>query len=321
MRIAICFSGQLRAGVWAIPAIKSFIGDLWKNCDFFFHTWDSHYNKNYSNELIKNLNNLMSVDINYTNPNPNPNCNIWTSVSNEDLSKFLTIYNPKLFLIENYNSTYNNIVNCRNSVIAQHNLSYNSEYFPAFMYYSYYRSVEMVKQYEQHHGFTYDIIIKLRPDVIFPMHDGYPIYRHKRADLKKDIEKVLNNTNILYKTDDLYWISTGDIIKKVNLFWEESLKTPNISLWNYASTMGINIESSENNIYTLLRNLWKRLPVDDFFMLDSFERFFLDLPPNINNVINPQSNFHEQHLSKLKSYIHNYSIIKELCDETNCTIN
>ena len=58
MRIAICFSGQLRTGVWAIPAIKSFIGDLWENCDFFLHTWDSQYSKNYSNKLIENLNSL-----------------------------------------------------------------------------------------------------------------------------------------------------------------------------------------------------------------------------------------------------------------------
>jgi hypothetical protein len=315
MRIAICFSGQLRAGVWAIPAIKSFIGDLWKNCDFFFHTWDSHYNKNYSNELIKNLNNLMSVDINYTNPNRN----IWTSVSNEDLSKFLTIYNPKLFLIENYNSTANSIADCQNNYIRQHHLTQGREYFPPILHYSHYRSVEMVCQYEQQHEFTYDIIVKLRPDAIFPMDDGDTIYRHKRADLKKDIEKLLNNPNTLYHADaDLYWISTGEIIKKTKLYWKEGL---NISLQSYVSSMGINVERAENHTYTLLRNLWKRLPVDDFFMLDSFERFFLDLPPNINNVINPQSNFHEQHLSKLKSYIHNYSIIKELCDETNCTIN
>jgi hypothetical protein len=318
MRIAVCFSGQLRTGVWAIPAIKSFIGDLWENCDFFFHTWDSHYNKNYSNELIKNLNNLMSVDINYTNPNRN----IWTSVSSEDLARFLTIYNPKLFLIENYNTTFNRIADCQNNYIRQHHLTQGFEYFPPILYYSHYRSVEMVCQYEQQHEFTYDIIIKLRPDAIFPMDNGGIIYRHKRADLKKDIEKVLNNPNTLYYADDIYWISTGEIIKKTKLYWKEGINYQGTQdVWSYISNMGINVERAENHTYTLLRNLWKRLPVDDFFMLDSFERFFVDLPPNINNVINPQSNFHEQYLSKLKSYIHNYSIIKELCDETNCTIN
>jgi hypothetical protein len=317
MRIAVCFSGQLRTGVWAIPAIKSFIGDLWGNCDFFLHTWDSQNNKNYSNEVIKKLNSLMSIDINYTNPN-RP---IYGPIGNEDLNRFLTIYNPKLFLIENYKTTHNNIVNYRDSVAAQQNLSYNPADFPPELYYSYYRSVEMVKQYEQQWGFTYDIIIKLRPDVIFPMHDGHPIYRHKRADLKNDIEKVLNNTNTLYKSDDVYWISTGDIIKKVNLFWEESLKTPKITLWNYASTLGIDIESSENNKYTLLRNLWKRLLIDDFFMINALERLFVDLPIETEAVLSPRVDFYIQHSNELKSYIRNYSIIKELCDETNCTIN
>ena len=38
--IAVCFSGQIRTGVYAAPNIKRFIGDLWDNCDFFIHTWD-----------------------------------------------------------------------------------------------------------------------------------------------------------------------------------------------------------------------------------------------------------------------------------------
>jgi len=38
--IAVCFSGQIRTGVYAAPNIKRFIGDLWDNCDFFIHTWN-----------------------------------------------------------------------------------------------------------------------------------------------------------------------------------------------------------------------------------------------------------------------------------------
>ena len=59
------------------------------------------------------------------------------------------------------------------------------------------------------------------------------------------------------------------------------------------------------------------VPVHDPW--DGFEKFFLDLPPQIQNVSDPDTDFNEQHFNKLKSYIHNYSIIKELCDETNCT--
>ena len=38
--IAVCFSGQIRTGIYAAPNIKRFIGNLWDNCDFFIHTWD-----------------------------------------------------------------------------------------------------------------------------------------------------------------------------------------------------------------------------------------------------------------------------------------
>ena len=317
MKIGVCFSGQLRAGVWAMPAIKSFIGDLWKDCDFFVHTWESQYNKNYSSKVINDLNNLMSININYKNPN----CPIWTPIGAKDLNRFLTSYNPKLFLIEDYKTTASSIEESRRNFITQNNIPKGPEYFPTWMYYSYYRSVEMLRQYEQQHGVTYDIIVKLRPDVIFPMNDGSPVYRYRRAELKKDIENVLANPNKLYRKQDVYWISTGENIKKSNLFWEKSLKTIDVSFWSYAADIGIEVEYSKNGHLTFLRNLWRHVPVDDFFMLDTFERFFTELPPKFDYINNPASNVLEQTTEKLKLYIQNYGIIKELCDETNCTIN
>jgi len=242
-------------------------------------------------------------------------------VETADLNRFLSIYNPKLFLIENYKTTADSIEEYRRNFITQYNLPAGQEYFPPLMYYSYYRSVEMLQEYERQHKINYDIIVKLRPDVIFPMQDGGDTYYHAQADLEKDITNVLSNPNALYQTSDLYWVSTGDTIKKANLFWEESLKAPNVSLWSYIRDVGIDLKKSENLDYTLLRNLWRHIPVDNYFMIDAFERFFLELPPKVNAVKNPGEDFHKQHFSELKSYIHNYSIIKELCDETGCTVN
>ena len=53
MKIAICFSGQIRTGCHAFPNIKKFIGDVWDSCDFFLHTWNMSYNK-FTPEQIKN---------------------------------------------------------------------------------------------------------------------------------------------------------------------------------------------------------------------------------------------------------------------------
>ena len=48
MKIAVCFSGQIRTGVQAAPNIKNYIGNLWDNCTFFCHTWDMNTRKPYN---------------------------------------------------------------------------------------------------------------------------------------------------------------------------------------------------------------------------------------------------------------------------------
>ena len=40
IKIALCFSGQIRTGVLTSNNIKNFIGDLINQCDVFVHTWD-----------------------------------------------------------------------------------------------------------------------------------------------------------------------------------------------------------------------------------------------------------------------------------------
>jgi len=41
MKIALCFSGQIRTGVLTSKNILNFIGDMIDECDVFVHTWDS----------------------------------------------------------------------------------------------------------------------------------------------------------------------------------------------------------------------------------------------------------------------------------------
>ena len=38
MKIAVCFSGQIRTGIQNHPNIKEFFGKLYNECDFFIHT-------------------------------------------------------------------------------------------------------------------------------------------------------------------------------------------------------------------------------------------------------------------------------------------
>ena len=53
MKIAICFSGMIRTGVYAAPLIKKFIGRYYDNVDIFIHTWDISEDKLWHSESIK----------------------------------------------------------------------------------------------------------------------------------------------------------------------------------------------------------------------------------------------------------------------------
>src|SRR6187551_3406039 len=46
MKIAICFSGQMRYAIKCAPNIKRFIGDV--DADYFIHTWDINQYKPYA---------------------------------------------------------------------------------------------------------------------------------------------------------------------------------------------------------------------------------------------------------------------------------
>lgn len=311
MKIAICFSGQFRTGAWAIPSIKSFIGKLWDNCDFFVHTWDTSYGQNYDENTIRNLSNLMSTHLEFKNTRRKI-----TPIGVEDLNRFLTIYNPKLFLIENFEKVYKTEMDRRRDYFtSMNNFSADiADYTPAALYYSFFRSVELMKYHEDKNKFTYDIVVKLRPDVVFSMNNG-PGEHDLAANLTRDITKVLNDPHKFYRSTDVYFISTGEIMKKVSMYWEECIKyTPNISMEQYCEDiLDIPLGTVDNCMYTFLRNPFKRIPLEDYYILEAFERFFIGLEPGA--IINYDEEYKKHFLEKMKTYIHNYDIIKEVLDE------
>ena len=69
MKIAVCFSGQIRTGIENHPNIKEFFGKLYNDCDFFIHTWNFSEYKTYNGsniskkptiEPIENLSEIVS---------------------------------------------------------------------------------------------------------------------------------------------------------------------------------------------------------------------------------------------------------------------
>ena len=80
VRIALCFSGQLRTGVLVSKNILNYIGNTIEMCDVFVHTWDS---------ITQTSSDLSIAGV----PSKEPNALF---------EEFSEIWKPKKFVIENY---------------------------------------------------------------------------------------------------------------------------------------------------------------------------------------------------------------------------
>jgi len=140
MKIAVCFCGQLRTALLTHNNIKSFLGELYPNCDFFIHSWNRNKDKNYNGTIIGSEESYIGDDT---------------------INKINEIYQPKKFLIEDYN-----VVIKRESVIITNNYELFGPLQP--FWYSFMKSVDFKREYEIENGFEYDFVLKLRPDIIFP---------------------------------------------------------------------------------------------------------------------------------------------------------
>jgi hypothetical protein len=184
MRIAVCFSGQIRTGVESSSNLLNFIGDLLPYTDFFIHTWDIETKKNYNAARVISRNSFLKE---------------------ETVSKIIEIYNPKKIVIENWNDLLQKDEGSVNGI------KILSQIPP--LWYSFTKSVELKLEYENEMNFEYDYVIKLRPDIIFP----------QNRNLKKEIEfGDFKNTNNVYienrqtivdmnthHIDDVYFISSS----------------------------------------------------------------------------------------------------------------
>ena len=138
MRIAVIFGGQLRTGVETSKSVLNFLGDYLPNCDFFVHTWDitSYKNGDYKNSHSDSFD--------------------WESIKLKDdyLQEFLKIYKPLKYEVTPFLKFREEIENSEDYLM------------PAWAY-SFWKSNELKKEYENENNFKYDYVIKLRGDLIF----------------------------------------------------------------------------------------------------------------------------------------------------------
>ena len=225
MKIAVCFSGLIRLGVHAAPWLNNFLSGI--NVDVFMHTWTTTKNKEWHPESKLYQKNTQIITEEDSLP-------LITEFKNKLKHKFISIQ------IEDQ------MVWQKTSIQPHKNIS------P--LWYSWYKSVELVKNYEAECGQTYDIIVKLRPDIVFP-------YDYRLID---EVEHFKKNPNIFYamgyssiRVDDVVFLANSqntyvacqlyNWLKKNDLSW-----TTNI-FGEYLQDSGIQGHSTTRSNYAVIR--------------------------------------------------------------------
>jgi hypothetical protein len=201
MKIAVCFSGMIRTGVESFPNIKNFIGELWDDCDFFIHTWDVDYHNVLTGETPDHFRSVT------------PNIKL-------DRTKLVTLnslYKFKSCRVEEYDSTLTDLKHMFSNYIT-------SDQWIIPWFYSWHKSVILKKMFEEKNDTKYDIVIKLRPDVIFDPDLRLIDYINLIKNNDFGINMVYND-NGKFMTDDIVFISNSVVSDSASHWWIHRLVT------------------------------------------------------------------------------------------------
>lgn len=218
-KIAICFSGQLRGGLKSYFNIKKYFGSWYDCCTFFAHIWDINTRKPYVREPL-----------NYTPET--------IKVNNFEIEKFQELYNieSNRFQIESYDEFQKKSFDLRP---------------PIHLYYSWKKSIDLMNQYSLKNNINFDLIIKLRPDIIFdPVRSLY-------EDMLKDY--INNPSDTFYvenlslesskKTrwfNDVFWISNTKIMNLATYYVDDYVKNKVDTLYDHLENNNIELKNIGN---------------------------------------------------------------------------
>jgi hypothetical protein len=164
MRIAVCFSGQVRTGVENYQNIREVLGELYDSCDFFIHTWNFCSYKTY------NLSNIAKKPV---------------TESPEKFEAIRQLYSPKKMVVDGKYVGYQT----------------TEEYGIQALWHSFWKSVELKKQYELENNFKYDYVLKLRMDLVLNRHTSFEL-----------LQEILTIENNQFKVNQ--WFGEDPIIFK-----------------------------------------------------------------------------------------------------------
>lgn len=210
MKIAVCLSGQIRTGVESSVSILRYIGDLLPYCDFFIHTWDTETIA-YC-EYIEDDENFIGMtqdEINKLQERSHVESFPEIKLSDERIRNFINSYNPKKYRVDNYKEYMDNVPHIILPPI----------------YYTWYESNKLKMDYEKENGFKYDLVIKLRPDIIFKSTRSL-IEDIKDLDLESNKLYVwrwdtIHVPNAIIKIEDVHFLGNSNVLDIVTDFIHE----------------------------------------------------------------------------------------------------
>lgn len=228
MRIAVCFIGMIRAGVEASANLKQWFRFVYDDVDFFMHTWDVSESKIWHGDclFLKNGGHRQ---------------NMYRESSYPLIEKMETIYDRKFVSIE----------------VENQERFLTSNFFNKFhsfspQWYSWHKGMQLVDRYERQNNFQYDLIVKIRPDIIFP----------KERHLREEILRFNEDTSALYtlgydpaRIDDVMFLGSSSIMKRSSRFifdtekraWETNI------LGEWLSSRGIKALNTAHTTYAIYR--------------------------------------------------------------------
>lgn len=232
-KIAVCFNGQLRTAESASSNLIKYFGEYFNNIDFFIHTWTHN-----------------SVRVPF-NINLEPEADV--KVDNIEIEKIISLYHPINYIIENSEVYYRRIQE-----------KYGSTGDLVNFWHSFYYSNTLKKVYEKLNNFKYDVVVRLRPDAIFPpdrffVNDLKEFYEDKNSFYLQerfgDALQISNSVNMDIAAD-FY----GNRTFYGQHFWPMDL------FKSYINDQKIKINQLRDNRITILRQKYKYLdPIQYYY--------------------------------------------------------
>jgi hypothetical protein len=197
MKIALCFSGQMRTGVQAEPNIKRYIGDLLSVCDVFVHTWDCQSAPMQPNEMIP--------------------------VDQSVFADFYKLYNPISMTVEPYA-----VKQAPEDVWGGYRVDPLSGKKTVSMFESIYKANKLKREHEQNNNFVYDYVLRVRTDLLF-RHDKTlekDINEFAsfcgRAPNPNSVFAAAFHKGFKNKLEDIFWIAPSGVMDQLAEFYTQT---------------------------------------------------------------------------------------------------